>query len=83
MTTVELVRRGYGFTESKRMVKTSDLLPLIKQCDAMAMDTDGIKEWADLVLDFHAHKTNLDKTIIRHTKRPLIIKKPQKTPISA
>ena len=49
-TVIELVRRGYRFSDAKAMVRASNIVDDAKTCLEFTHDM-GIKEWADYVLE--------------------------------
>lgn len=49
-TVIELVRRGYKFSDAKAMVRASDIVGDAKRCWRIPRDMDD-SDWADYVLD--------------------------------
>lgn len=49
-TVIELIRRGYRFSDAKAMVRASDIVGDAKRCWRIPRDMDD-SGWADYVLD--------------------------------
>jgi len=49
-TVIELIRRGYRFSDAKTMVRASDIVGDAKRCWRIPRDMDD-SDWADYVLE--------------------------------